>query len=70
MYFDGSVTGLSVGSPVVFKGVKVGSVTNIALVAKRSHDPHHPRAHGGLTTGEDPDRCHGRRITKRDPTAK
>ncbi len=34
MYFDGSVTGLSVGSPVVFKGVKVGSVTNISLMAK------------------------------------
>jgi paraquat-inducible protein B len=33
MFFESSVTGLSVGSPVVFRGVKVGSVTNIALVA-------------------------------------
>ncbi|MCU0586938.1 MAG: MlaD family protein [Syntrophobacteraceae bacterium] len=33
MYFESSVTGLTVGSPVVFRGVRVGSVTNIALVA-------------------------------------
>ncbi len=33
MYFESSVTGLSVGSPVVFRGVRVGSVTQIALVA-------------------------------------
>jgi paraquat-inducible protein B len=30
-YFDGDIKGLNVGSPVVFKGVKVGSVTNILL---------------------------------------
>jgi paraquat-inducible protein B len=33
MYFESSVSGLGVGSPVVFRGVKVGSVTDIALVA-------------------------------------
>jgi paraquat-inducible protein B len=31
MYFGGSVKGLNIGAPVVFKGVKVGTVTDISL---------------------------------------
>ena len=32
MYFQGSVKGLSVGSPVAFRGVKVGAVTEIKML--------------------------------------
>jgi paraquat-inducible protein B len=33
MYFEGSVKGLNVGAPLVFRGVKIGSVTRIQLLA-------------------------------------
>jgi paraquat-inducible protein B len=31
MFFDGSVKGLQIGSPALFRGVKIGEVTNMAL---------------------------------------
>ncbi len=32
MFFDGSIKGLNVGSPVMFRGVKVGTVSDINLM--------------------------------------
>jgi len=31
MFFEGSVKGLNIGAPVIFRGVKIGEVTNIQL---------------------------------------
>lgn len=31
LYFQGSVQGLDLGSPVMFRGVKIGSVTDVSL---------------------------------------
>ncbi|HJV35584.1 MlaD family protein [Geomonas sp.] len=42
-YFDGSVKGLNVGSPVMFQGVKVGEVTDIGIIAdQRTRTLHIP----------------------------
>jgi paraquat-inducible protein B len=41
--FDGSVSGLGVGSPVTFRGVRVGAVSSVAIAFDpRSHQAHVP----------------------------
>ena len=40
--FDGSVSGLTTGVPVLFNGIRVGEVTGLAL------DPQHPEFNSGL----------------------
>jgi paraquat-inducible protein B len=37
MFFDGTVKGLTVGSPVMFRGVRIGSVSNISLIFNSSN---------------------------------
>ena len=38
VFFEGSIKGLNEGAPVIFKGVKVGSVTNIRLIYDPADD--------------------------------
>ena len=38
VYFDGSVKGLAVGAPVIFRGVKVGNVSSIDLIYDKRSD--------------------------------
>ncbi|MDT8998810.1 MlaD family protein [Paucibacter sp. APW11] len=38
MYFNGSIYGLQVGAPVVFRGVRLGSVSSIGVAYDRSHN--------------------------------
>jgi paraquat-inducible protein B len=37
MFFDGTVKGLTVGSPVMFHGVRIGSVTSLSLIFNTSN---------------------------------
>jgi paraquat-inducible protein B len=37
LYFEGSIKGLNVGSPVTFRGVKIGSVTDIVVTVNRKN---------------------------------
>ena len=60
MYFDGSVKGLNIGSPVVFRGVKIGSVKDIELKAdvKDFKALHSCICAGGATEGNSHEREH------------
>jgi paraquat-inducible protein B len=61
MYFEGSVSGLSVGAPMVFRGVKIGTVKDIQLVFNtKTLDFHMP-----VTAEIEPDRF--RRLGAQDP---
>lgn len=52
MFFDGSVEGLSVGAPVNFRGVKIGTVTDIRLLV----DPDTQRVRIPVYADLEPDR--------------
>ncbi|MBS0980851.1 MlaD family protein [Acetobacter thailandicus] len=52
--FQSSINGLSLGAPVTFRGVKVGSVQNIKL----SFDPQDYKAYIPVTITLDPDQVH------------
>ena len=60
LYFDESIKGLSVGAPVLFQGVPIGSVTSIILEADLANDedpnprPHRNRA--GPMEGAQPEK--------------
>lgn len=55
LYFEGSVKGLNVGSPVMFRGVKVGQVTDILV----RFDPADMSIHIPVIIEVEPDRISG-----------
>lgn len=54
MFFKGSVRGLSVGAPVDFRGIKIGSVTNIQIIG----DPKTQDIYIPVTIAIEPQRVH------------
>jgi paraquat-inducible protein B len=62
MFFQGSIKGLNVGAPVMFQGVKIGSVTEISLVYNSRDDSIYipviidtePEKISGVTANRDP----------------
>jgi paraquat-inducible protein B len=70
MYFPGSVDGLSVGAPVKFKGVDIGSVSNIQLVLSAGEQG--PEAHIPVYAVIDPSkiRTEGQDIRFPNPEAR
>jgi phospholipid/cholesterol/gamma-HCH transport system substrate-binding protein len=68
MYFPGSVNGLSVGAPVKFKGVDIGTVSDIRLVLHRE-DPTDPKLTIPVYVQTDPSKISidGRRLEMTDP---
>jgi paraquat-inducible protein B len=62
MFFQGSIKGLNVGAPVMFQGVKIGSVTEISLVYNPADDSIYipviidtePEKISGVTANRDP----------------
>lgn len=65
MFFEGSVKGLSVGAPVIFKGVKVGSVTGIDVVL----DPKTHTLYIPVFIELEPEKIKGAARFQRDPKA-
>ena len=63
LYFEGSVNGLDVGAPVVFRGVKVGSVTKVSILA----DARDMSVRIPVIIEVDPDRMQLKRGKRYDP---
>ncbi len=63
LYFDEPVKGLSVGAPVLFQGVQIGSVTSIVLEV----DPAMLQVHIPIIIEYEPDRFH---VRAKEPVAR